>query len=301
MDTSINPILPSVIERIKELFFSSKFKISRDPRIVFVCGASLASNSGKSARKRFLDYSVKHLVDYDIFIAEDFLISLLKNPEDDLLSIENKLGEYSDCIIIFLESPSAIAELGAFANHENLLGQMLVVNSIKFRDEDSFINRGPLKRIRKQSKFGEIIYCDFNSVLEKVTVIKKQLDDKKSNKKTIKIFNFNDYKSLDPKSKMLILLDFIALFQPVKLEELLFIYKAIIGNSYFEIDFEINLLMTLKYILKSDSNYYITCLPYKKPYFSFDRENIIPEIRAIVINAYQRKDKKRMQEYAGYR
>ena len=96
---------------LKKLIVPNKMMQSKDAKIVFVCGSALKYNNGKNARNRFMEYAKKYLEEYDVFIAETFF-ELFKDP-DDLLTIESKLANYSDCIIIFLESDSSIAELGA--------------------------------------------------------------------------------------------------------------------------------------------------------------------------------------------
>ena len=69
----------------------------------------------------------------------------------DLLEFERDAAYLSSAIVLFSESPGALAELGAFAIDETLLPRLIVVVDQKFvesANQRSFLNLGPLKRIR---------------------------------------------------------------------------------------------------------------------------------------------------------
>jgi len=141
--------LKSVIE-LKKCLSEDKLFLSKDAYIVFVCGAN-TRNEKHSARSSFIEYGKKYLNGIDFFIAEDFFSKISEKDEYDLLSLENSIAQFSDCILIFLESPSAIAELGAFSNNDKLAGIILAINNRDHASTPSFINLGPIAKLNKIS------------------------------------------------------------------------------------------------------------------------------------------------------
>lgn len=87
------------------------------------------------------------------------MFSILKDEghKGNILDIENLISDFSDFILIVLESPSAFTELGAFS-HEKLRSKLVVINSLEFEKEESFINLGPIKAIEETSGKDRIIY-----------------------------------------------------------------------------------------------------------------------------------------------
>lgn len=64
-----------------------------------------------------------------------------------LVDFERDAGCLSSGILLFLECPGALAELGAFCTDEILCERLLVVLEQEHYDSDSFIILGPIKRI----------------------------------------------------------------------------------------------------------------------------------------------------------
>ena len=287
-----------ILITIKRLALSQRIYLSKDANLIFVCGASLNTNNGKNARNRFLDYSKANLPEYDIFTAEKFFD--LFRGDADLLTVEDKLGKYSDCIIIFLESPSAIAELGAFSNNDKLVKQMLVINDIEYATATSFIEKGPLAKVSKQSEFGKTIYCNMQRSLEAVGEIKQKLVQiKRKYNKGINLKTFEDYSRNTEKSKMLFLLDLITLLQPVSEKELESILNVLIGEGSYSIEFDINMLMAVGYITKID-DYYIKTKAITKMYYIFEKDRSVIKIRSLILSAYRKNDKTRIEKLVKY-
>ena len=63
------------------------------------------------------------------------------------MTIELKLAERCDLIIMFLQSRGTISELTAFAMNDSARGKLAVFNDVRYKDEKSFINKGPLRII----------------------------------------------------------------------------------------------------------------------------------------------------------
>ena len=127
------------------------FIVQNLPDYIFLCGGNLADYD-HALRAHF--YKQIDLTDPDLFkkirLAEDadkwYLSRVLYK---DLLELEEYVAGLSACILLFLESPGAIAELGVFSQTPNLKEKLVVVIEESFYAEDSFIRHGPIERIEK--------------------------------------------------------------------------------------------------------------------------------------------------------
>lgn len=125
---------------------------------VFLCGT-------KPKDPRFdLRKQVKRLLDNRMGcvsnLGEDLTISKeLPKLNRNLLTIEVKEAEKSDLIIMFLGSAGTLSELTAFAMNKNTNEKLVIFNDTQYKDQESFINLGPLKLIKP----GNIIYYDIQS------------------------------------------------------------------------------------------------------------------------------------------
>ena len=277
---------------------NKRFYYSKENYIIFVCGASVNSDNKINARKNFLKYSEKHLKEYDFFIAENFLFT--EETNTDLLSLEDKMAGYSDCIMIFLESFSAGAELGAFSIKDSIAQQLLVINDIDHKDNGSFIEKGPLAKVNQVSKFAPVIYCKLNMALEAIPQIKNTIEkNHKTRNECVEIFDLNSFNALSPKRKLLFLLDLITLFCPITKRELVLLLKELFGEGSYKIDEELSMLFSMKYILISH-DYIIKIKNKERTYFIYCKSQFIREMRAQIINYYHRTKKERWQEYLKY-
>lgn len=284
-----------IVNKIRTVFYSGKIKRSKDARLIFVCGAALESKKGKNARKRFLDYSKKYLKEYDIFIAENFFDLFKENK--DLLTIEDSLAKYSDCIIIFLESESTYSELGAFAYNDALAQQILIVNNIDYISSTSFISKGPIAKVNEISKYGKTIYANLDSVLQSVNEIVSRLElTKKKVNQTINIDNIDNYNKLSNKDRMLFLLDLITLLQPVRYQEILLVLKKIVGHGSYQIDFDLKLLTAVGYI-SENNGFYLKSKRNTKMFFVFEKSKVVLTIRSLIFELYRKHDRKRIILY----
>src|SRR5699024_5940211 len=118
----------------------------------------------------------KHIKGINFFTAEKLFKAIDDHKSTDLLSIESKLANYSDCILIILESPGAFTELGAFSHLDSLAKKILVINSSEFQSEESFINQGPIKKINKISEFKKCIYANFENFGTSINEVSKRID-----------------------------------------------------------------------------------------------------------------------------
>ena len=98
------PSLPAtVVRKLKSFLELSKPTLTADSIIVFVCGAD-PSNPTKRGRTTLMDYVKKNLKHFRFFRAEEVFSILGDENVIDLLTIEEYLADFSDCIILIIES-----------------------------------------------------------------------------------------------------------------------------------------------------------------------------------------------------
>lgn len=128
------------------------FSYAKDEFSIFLCGAnSRDSNSIRdTVREKILSISSKY--NYSVFYPEDLFIELIHgHKRKDLLYLENVLASSVNAVAILVESAGTIAELGAFANHQKLSDKLIVIPNIEYKNDNSFINQGPVRYLRKRT------------------------------------------------------------------------------------------------------------------------------------------------------
>ena len=147
-------------------------------RRIFLCGANPGSDHG--VRDRLGDClgaaTGKYFFEKNlIYYPEALFDGLMSGPKRyDLLTLENLLAEAVDAVVLLVESPGAIAELGAFANHEKLRRKLVVIQDEKYRHARSFIGHGPI-RLLQDLGVGEVLFLPLKQIEDHVTEIKKAI------------------------------------------------------------------------------------------------------------------------------
>jgi len=152
-----------IYKEIAELIHKHIFQVLvRNQLNVFLIG------TGRDARNSLRDPLREELLgapyypSLEVFYPEELFDELFQqNNQIDLLRLENLLAKSVHAIVIVLESPGSIAELGAFANHEVLRKRLVVIVNQLYRKDKSFIMLGPVKMLKKIN--GAVIYYDFNN------------------------------------------------------------------------------------------------------------------------------------------
>jgi hypothetical protein len=214
--------------RLRELFKVDKVTIDADSKIIFVCGASNSKdNNAKTRRQLVIEYGKQQFDNFRFLQAENAFRYLRGSINSDLLTIENKLAEFSDCIIVILESEGAIAEVGAFANHDEIRKFLLVIINEKYSNDDheSFIKNGPNELVDSNSSFAPALYVKWN--IDEFTSSLQPLADRfnkvlvRKNSTGIDISNYSNFKNCGSKVRMFVLADLISLFSPISYDELI--------------------------------------------------------------------------------
>ena len=145
----------SVVDFAKSLRIDG-CKIQRTPSLIFLCGGKTAEvGPYKSAR----DYFNRHLKREKPTIAARVRLAEEVNEwfkrDDafpDLLELENYLAYLADITVLFVESPGSIAELGAFANSDDIWPKTLAVLNSAHESEGSFISNGPIRKLSNENE-----------------------------------------------------------------------------------------------------------------------------------------------------
>jgi hypothetical protein len=130
---------------------------------LFLCGGEVNATDDipPSLRDRLLRYTAKHddKLHHNFVLAEKFKDYFKENTYTDLLVFEDDIASLSTLVIILLESPGAMVELGLFCTKPELYKKLLIVAPLEHvQKEDSFIYLGPLDYIRKKNKDSVAIY-----------------------------------------------------------------------------------------------------------------------------------------------
>lgn len=135
-------------ERYLSLISLHESHVNLSPPIVFLFGGEI--DSPHSVRGVLYKYiMVKHpALSNSLVIPENFKDWLHDSVYPDLLTFESDLAQTSSLIIIALESPGAIAELGSFSVNEALKDKIITIISEHHHNQDSFIKLGPLRQLQ---------------------------------------------------------------------------------------------------------------------------------------------------------
>lgn len=226
-------------------------------------------------------------------MAEHVFDLLSKTEKANLLSVEERLSDFCDCLLIVLESESTYAELGAFAIKDELAEIMLVVNDRQFEGGESFISRGPLDKIDGLSRFGRTIYVDPACILRAAPEIRERLESVQPQKgKGYRVNDQEAFAKLKPKLRMLLLLDMISLFHPLKHKELIHILKHLFGDVRFDITLDLHMLSALG-LVREIAGYYVRETTDRRLFFKYPGLKEMC-VRADVINHYHKYSRTRI-------
>lgn len=129
--------------------------------VVFLCGGAQSDRRDRLAqylRKKWAE-------DVLVFYADDVWSSIAGQTGLNALEMEEELASLSDLVLIVVESPGTFAELGAFSLSLTLRRKLLPLIDVRYRDDSSFINTGPVRWIDKDSDFRPTIWVNHDSIL----------------------------------------------------------------------------------------------------------------------------------------
>jgi hypothetical protein len=147
------------------------FKVNLEAHHLFVCGGLVDFHAKipPSFRDRFVSYSAsKYPLIHDAIVqAETFKDYFKENAYPDLLVFEEEIANLASLVVIFLESPGSLVELGMFCSKPDFYKKLIIIApQNEVNSEDSFIYLGPLENIRKKEPTSVAIYPwpDYNNI-----------------------------------------------------------------------------------------------------------------------------------------
>ncbi|MGI2191580.1 retron St85 family effector protein [Shewanella baltica] len=241
------------------------------PKLLFVCGGDPKYCNRRSEIESYLSKHVKHLLTFRAEYAWETISNT--QPGANALKLEEWLADLSDAVIIIVESFGTVAELGAFSLSESLRSKLLPILDRRFKDDESFINTGPVRWVNQDSIYKPTIYADFETILTVIPEILSRIDsdrpkfyNSREEGKTLGSFLFTK------KEMLFVIILIITSIGPVDDENIIDICKKSFGTSKKTDVEEIELLISLCVALEIVSHINIsgktcyTCHNYTKLY-----------------------------------
>lgn len=281
-------------KEITNAIFTNIFLAEVDSTInIFLCGANIKNQ--KSIRKTIYK-NIKDYPEYNIIFPESLFSRLLSKKMFNLHLLEQELASFVDIIIMPLEGCGSMAELGAFTLNEKLLDKIVVINSIEHKNDDSFINLGPLKLLISKNKknliyYNEKVPCYLDSIKVDIKKYLKTIKRVESKINIKNIFNLSRF-----------LFYMIAIFQPISkinIKTIVLDYENDINEHY--IDPALEILFDKELIKSSHKASNLIVYSLSKKGHDTIYEEILPrldiikafsEIRTDILNSRLRKKNK---------
>jgi len=280
-----HPAMRGLIAQVAHVFKSAEARLTVDRHLPFLCGGS----DDASLRKQFLTYAAAELQPFRVFLAE----AAAKDITDfgpptfiNLSQFEQFIADFSDCIVIFLESPGAFAEIGLFTNVPTIRDKLLVI--IAYQTTNSFINYGPIAEVNSTSILRPVIYLDPGVTPINFAPIRERLITIFSTKYRRR-FNFDSYNVLKPIARLGIVLVIVQLFSPISFDDIFMIIESIFDNTNVEeVKHLIALTVAVGYVRRvGDLGDLFFIEPGTKPLLEFPKSDEIQRIRISVISLYR--------------
>ncbi|QNX12503.1 hypothetical protein IC794_01160 [Acinetobacter seifertii] len=141
---------------------TEKFNLIFKNPIIFLCGGEIEPT--EEAGTKFYSSLRSYLIDFAKLIKNEIEIRTAENFKDyllaydNLLEFESDIASISDLVVIILESPGALIELGIFVEHKNIRHKLIAIQHQNHSAQLSFINLGPLKFLKDLSEKSVLDY-----------------------------------------------------------------------------------------------------------------------------------------------
>ena len=267
--------------------------LSRKRHIVFVCGGT----SSRHARMRFLRYAKTELPNVTFFLAEAAEKDCLSHSNPTFLNLtdfEELVAAIADCIILFPETAGAIAELGLFSGSKDARKKLLVVIEEKYQSKDSFINRGPLATIDKESPFGPRVVLDLKNKTPNFFHIKEKLAllGKFRNRSA---FKHETLAKMSKSEKLFVTLEIVNVFRALAFPEITELLTAMFSKpSSKEVRYLLSILVAAGYVTRKGADEeYFTSTDQPHSFFEYEGSEI-NDAKIEIIDFYQSTDPGRL-------
>lgn len=150
-------------DRFIERVDLAKTRVRAFEGFVFLCGGPQGKDPVPLRSVRHMLYneltSGRHSdVAARLKLAEEIQDWFRDGTYRDLLTFEEHLAGLSAVIVLVVESPGAVAELGAFSMSDAFLDRLLVLVASVHYEAESFIRLGPIKRIENFAEDNVLVY-----------------------------------------------------------------------------------------------------------------------------------------------
>lgn len=134
--------------------------------VVFLCGGAINPTLSPPLmlRDAFLRIVRLSVPSYTVILAEDAKPLVADAGYDNLLLFESDIAQVVGQILLFVESPGSLAELGAFAALDAVSPRLLVVLDEYYYNQSSFVKQGPLRYLEIKQGEESIVALDRASV-----------------------------------------------------------------------------------------------------------------------------------------
>ncbi|AWB52293.1 retron St85 family effector protein [Pasteurella multocida] len=264
----MNKSFEDYIIEIFENYDISQFKILLTNQKVFICGGQVSDKSPPflSFRHYFIE-KINCSSDLKIILAEKF--NDYFKEYSDLLTFEDDIARIASIVIIFLESPGSLVELGIFISKPDFYNKLLILAPYdEVRNEDSFIYLGPLEHIKKKHPNSVSIYPwsidTLNNCLSELEEHSKDLlfilKDKLKTQDNTRKFNEKDSSHIT-----FLIAEIIRVFYPLNLDDIEYSLMSLnITIKTKDIRKSLYLLKKLEYIYSYEYSGYKFYYPAKE-------------------------------------
>lgn len=201
------------------------------PSLVAIFGGTLSTKKEisdkfppKSCRDAYVQWLAANSPDLrsQVLMPESYEDWNNFNTYDDLLLFEADLGYLTAAIVVFLEAPGSIAELGAFSQIESLKDRLVIVVTGDRHPIKSFISLGPLRQLEKKDKHSVCVVpaIDETEILNDINVINTAVLGKMNGKKNRRTFTPDD-----KQHQFALALDLIALIEVVTFTDIKLLFE----------------------------------------------------------------------------
>ena len=155
--------MPTTLEAFGSSFDLNASRVLNPPSLIFLCGGSIQNSGEPPASLRGLFYQRlkqdhPELCPRVLLAEEANQWSKAASYYDHLFALEDDLAYLSAAIMLFVESPGSIAELGAFCNVDALSKKLIAVLEHNHQNDESFIQDGPIALLRKNDPRSVLFY-----------------------------------------------------------------------------------------------------------------------------------------------
>jgi len=232
------------------------------PKVIFICGGNEKLCPNRSIIE---EYFQKHLPKILTFRAEDAWEIISQDKNANALSLEEWLADFSDVVVILVESFGTVAELGAFSLSNTLRRKLLPILDKSHSKDNSFINTGPIRWVDKDSKFSPSIHANFQAILTCIPEVEERI-----NRRTIEaIYAARTFGSYNFTNKVMLffLVYLVAALGPISIREVVGITNDIIkykDKKVINFILSVGVALNIFRVITFNKFEYFSCVDYKK-------------------------------------